>query len=117
MCAGQFGYNEMRCCIFKFKTGALGGWLVGLCGGFEGDDPEPCGHTFSEMQPYRKPNVQSDCIAMVEKIMVYWKERAKKSLKSVRTRSKQAKTGRGFAPPDFIRRSHVLRRDQKLRHC
>ena len=49
VCAGQFGYNEMRCCIFKFKTGALGGWLVGVCGGFEGDDPEPCGHTFSEM--------------------------------------------------------------------
>lgn len=51
---------------------ALGKWLVGVSGGFEDDDLEPCGHTFSEMKPYHASNAQSDCTEMVKKIIAYW---------------------------------------------
>lgn len=77
-CAGEFDYNEMHYYIFKFKAGVFGGWLVGVCGGFEEDDLEPCGHIFSDMQAYNAATAQDECIAMVEKIMAYWKEQAKK---------------------------------------
>jgi len=76
-CAGEFEYNEMRYYIFKFKASVFGKWMVGVCGGFEGDDLEHCGHVFSEMKEYSEAAAQQDCIAMVEKIMAYWKERAK----------------------------------------
>ena len=42
-CAGEFDFNEMHYYIFKFKASLLGKWLVGVCGGFEDDDLEPCG--------------------------------------------------------------------------
>ena len=77
-CAGEFDYNEMRYYIFKFKVGLFGKWLVGVCGGFEDDDLTPCGHIFSDMQEYNEHTAQSDCIAMVERIMAYWMEQAKK---------------------------------------
>ena len=76
-CAGQFEYNTMTYYIFKFKSGLMGKWLVGVCGGFEDDGLEPCGHIFSEMRPYNEATAQKDCTAMVDKIIAYWKERAK----------------------------------------
>ena len=42
--------------------------VVGVCGGFEDDDLEPCGHTFSNMQKYDSTTAQNDCIEMVEMI-------------------------------------------------
>ena len=77
-CAGEFDLHDMHYYIFKYKTGLLGSWLVGVSGGFEEDDLEPCGHTFSEMQKYDAATAQGDCIAMVEKIRAYWMEQAKK---------------------------------------
>lgn len=77
-CAGEFDFNEMHYYIFKFKAGLFGKWLVGVCGGFEDDDLEPCGHIFSDMQEYDEKTAQKECIAMVEKIMAYWMEQAKK---------------------------------------
>ncbi len=77
-CAGEFDFNEMHYYIFKFKAGLFGKWLVGVCGGFEEDSLEPCGHTFSNMQEYNEMTAQNDCIAMVEKIMAYWMEQAKR---------------------------------------
>ena len=53
-CAGEFDFNEMHYYIFKFKASLLGKWLVGVCGGFEDDDLEPCGHIFSNMQEYNE---------------------------------------------------------------
>lgn len=76
-CAGEFELNEMHYYIFKFKAGVLGKWMVGVCGGFEGDALEPCGHTYSEMKEYNKATAKEDCVAMVEKIIAYWKNRAK----------------------------------------
>ena len=48
-----------------------------MCGGFEDDDLEPCGHTFSEMREYNEATAKEDCVAMIEKIIAYWKNRAK----------------------------------------
>lgn len=76
-CAGEFDYNEMHYYIFKFKAGLLRKWRIGVCGGFEDDDLTPCGHIFSEQQIYNPATAQADCIAMVDKIMAYWKEQAK----------------------------------------
>lgn len=76
-CAGEFDYNEMHYYIFKFKGGLFGKWLVGVCGGYEDDDLDHCGHVFSDMQEYNEVSAQNECIAMVEKIMAYWIERAK----------------------------------------
>ena len=54
-CAGEFGLHGMRYYIFKFKTGVLSPWLVGVSGGYEGDSLTPCGHTFSEMKSTTPP--------------------------------------------------------------
>lgn len=75
---GKFVYHAMQYYIFKFKASVDGKWLVGVCGGFEKDALEPCGHTFSQMQPYNAQTAQADCISMVERIMAYWKERVQK---------------------------------------
>ena len=75
-CAGQFEYKEMTYYIFKFKTGLLGKWLLGVCGGFEEGETEPCGHTYSEMQPYEEASAQQDCIKMIDKIVAYWQQQA-----------------------------------------
>ncbi len=42
------------------------------------DDMEPCGHIFSDMQEYNEATAQNECRAMVEKIVAYWMEQAKK---------------------------------------
>lgn len=77
-CVGEFDLHEMHYYIFKYKTGLFGQWLVGVCGGFEGDDLEPCGHTFSNMQKYDEATAEDACIEMVERIRAYWMEQAKK---------------------------------------
>ena len=77
-CAGEFDFNEMHYYIFKFKASLLGKWLVGVCGGFEDDDLELCGHIFSNVQEYNETTAKNECITMVENIMAYWKEQAAK---------------------------------------
>ena len=77
VCAGEFEFNKMRYYIFKFKTSLFGKWLVGVCGGFEEGDLEPCGHIFSDMQEYNEATAQNECIVMVEKIMAYWRGQAR----------------------------------------
>ena len=76
-CAGEFDLHEMHYYIFKFKAGIFSPWLVGVCGGFEKDGLEPCGHIWSDMKEYRAAAAQDDCIEMVERIRAYWMEQAK----------------------------------------
>ena len=76
--SGEFDLHGLHYYIFRFKPGLLSKWLVGVSGGFEGDDLEPCGHTFSDMKEYCAETAQNDCIEMVEIIRAYWMERAKK---------------------------------------
>ena len=77
--AGNFELHDMRYYFFKFKTGLLGPWLIGVSGGYESDTTlEPCGHTFSNMKKYHASTAESDCIKMIEMIRAYWMEQAKR---------------------------------------
>ncbi len=71
-CTGTFEYEGLRFYMFKYKVSLFGKWLLGVAGGFEGDDLEPCGHTFSEQNLYHESTAQADCIAMVDMIMEYY---------------------------------------------
>lgn len=77
-CAGSFELHEMQYYIFKYKRRALGKWLLGVCGGYEGDDLEHCGHVFSEMKEYNEKTAVEQAMAMVETIRSYWMERAER---------------------------------------
>lgn len=46
----EFELHEMHYYIFKFKRSVFSSWLVGVSGGYEGNDLVPCGHTFSDMK-------------------------------------------------------------------
>ena len=75
--AGEFELHEMRYYIFKYKKSVLGKWLLGVCGGYEDEDLNHCGHIFSEMQEYDEKTAIDDAIKMVEMIRAYWIERAR----------------------------------------
>lgn len=51
-CAGEFDIEGLHYYIFKFKKSLLGDWLLGVCGGYEENSDEHCGHIFSEMEKY-----------------------------------------------------------------
>ena len=73
----KFELYEMHYYIFKFKRSVFTSWLVGVSGGYEGNDLVPCGHTFSDMKKYNATTAQNDCIDMIERIRSYWMEQAK----------------------------------------
>lgn len=74
--AGEFDYREMHYYIFKFKKSLLSKWRVAVCGGFEEDKPEPCGHIYSEMEAYHAETAEAACIKMVDRIVEFWKKQA-----------------------------------------
>lgn len=76
-CTGDFLLHELRYYLFRYKRGPLGRWLLGVCGGYERDSLEHCGHVFSEMQPYDPATAQEQAAAMVERLRQYWMDRAR----------------------------------------
>jgi len=76
--AGEFDLHGMNYYYFKYKKSLFGKWLLGVCGGYENDDLEHCGHIFSEMNPYKKSTAEQSSIQMVEQIRAYWIEQARK---------------------------------------
>ena len=68
--------DGIKCMIFKFKKSFFGKWLLGVCGGYEDDELEHCGHVFSEMEEYDPATAQEKAIAMVEMIRQYWQKQA-----------------------------------------
>lgn len=75
-CVGTFDLHEMKYYLFKYKNGMFGKWLLGVCGGFEGDSTEHCGHVFSEMEEYDERTAVEKATEMVEMIRAYWMEEA-----------------------------------------
>lgn len=75
-CAGTFDLYEMRYYIFKYKKSLKDKWLLGVCGGYEGDGLENCGHVFSEMKEYNEATAVEQAIAIVEMIRSYMMEQA-----------------------------------------
>lgn len=94
--AGEFDLHDLHYYIFKYKKSLLSKWLLGVCGGYEGDKVGHCGHVFSEMEPYDPDTAQEKAIAMVEKIRQYWMDRAQEEIK--RQGEQPAEKKRGFGP-------------------
>lgn len=75
--AGTFTHCSMKYYIFKYKKSLLSRqWLLGVCGGYEGDGTEHCGHVFSEMEPYDEHTARDKAVEMVEMVRRHWMERA-----------------------------------------
>lgn len=76
-CAGEFDLHDLHYYIFKYKKNIFGKYLIGVCGGFEGEELEYCGHVISQMQEYNEVTAVEDASAMVEIVREYWMEQAK----------------------------------------
>lgn len=78
-CAGTFCLHEMQYYIFRYKAKRLGKWLLGVCGGYEGDSLEHCGHVFSEMEEYEAASAEEKAKEMVEAVRTYWMKQAEQA--------------------------------------
>ena len=75
-CAGSFDLHGLHYYIFRYRRTARGKWLIGVCGGYEGDETEHCGHVFSEMEPYEEDTALEKAAALVETVRRFWMEQA-----------------------------------------
>ena len=78
-CAGEFDLHELHYYIFKYKKSALGKWLLGVCGGYEENELENCGHVFSEREEYHEETAVEQATALVEYVREYYMDRAKEA--------------------------------------
>lgn len=81
-CAGEFDLHDLHYYIFKYKKSFIGKWLLGVCGGYENDSLENCGHIYSEMEAYNESTAVEKATSMVEMIRNYWIEQAKNAQNS-----------------------------------
>lgn len=77
--AGEFDLYDLHYYIFRYKKSILGKWLLGVCGGYEKDELEHCGHIFSNMEPYDPATAHEKAVSMVEMIRQYWMDQAEKA--------------------------------------
>lgn len=76
-CVKEFDLHDLHYYVFRYKKGMFGDWLLGVCGGYEGDELEHCGHVFSDMEKYEEQTAVEKSIEMVERIRAYWMREAK----------------------------------------
>lgn len=75
----EFTYLNMKYYIFKFRKNLFDSkWMLGICGGYENDSLENCGHIFSEYKEYKQQTEKEDAIKIVEMIRDYWKKESEK---------------------------------------
>lgn len=75
-CTKEFDLHNLHYYIFRFKEKMLGEWKLGVCGGYENDSLEHCGHVFSNFNKYNDKNALEESIEIVEKIRAYWMNKA-----------------------------------------
>ena len=75
-CVDEFELHKMHYYIFRYKKSIFGKWLLGVCGGYEGEDLNHCGHIFSEMEVYDSATAKEKSIKMIETIRKYWMDMA-----------------------------------------
>lgn len=75
---GDFEMNGMMYYMFKFQPKLGDPWLLGVCGGYEPDSVEHCGHVWSKLEAYDETTAEAKSRRMVEDIISYWKARAEK---------------------------------------
>ena len=78
-CVGTFELQALCYYIFRYKKHLNSKWTLGVCGGYEGDGLEHCGHVFSEMEDYDPADAQEKAIALVEAVRSYWMEQARRA--------------------------------------
>lgn len=78
-CVDEFDLYDLHYYVFKFKKGLFGDWLVGVCGGYEANELEHCGHVYSNMDKYDSTTALSQCKEMVAAIREYWMNQAKQA--------------------------------------
>lgn len=74
-CIKEFDLHDLHYYIFRFKEKPMGDWMLGVCGGYEADSLEHCGHVFSDLKKYNDKTAVDDAIEIVERICAYWMER------------------------------------------
>lgn len=74
--AKTFEACDMTYYIFKYKPSSEDEWLLGVCGGYEGDSEENCGHTFSNMEEYDENTAVEKAIELVDMLKQYCQEQA-----------------------------------------
>lgn len=75
-CTNEFDLHQLHYYIFRFREQKHDPWLLGVCGGYEVDEHEHCGHVFSRYIEYHKETEVQDAIDIVEMIRDYWMKRA-----------------------------------------
>ena len=78
-CAKEFDLYEMHYYIFKFKEKFLDSWKLGVCGGYEKNSLENCGHIYSDYKKYNEGTAIDEATAIIEKIRAYWIAKAHKN--------------------------------------
>lgn len=77
-CVDEFDLHDLHYYVFRFKKGVFSNWLVGVCGGYEENSYDHCGHVYSQMDKYDRQTAVDLCIEMVEKIRAYWMQEAQR---------------------------------------
>ena len=79
-CAGEFDLDDLHYYIFKFKKSLLGKWMIGVCGGYEGDGLGHCGHVYSDMAAYDPASAQEKGKALVQFVRQYWMQQGQEQM-------------------------------------
>ena len=88
-CTKEFDLHELHYNVFRFKKGMFSDWLLGVCGGYEADELEHCGHVFSDMEKYDAKTAVEMSQNMVEKIRAYWIQQAEKHKQDIQNSFEQ----------------------------
>lgn len=79
--AFTFDLHQMQYYVIRFKEHQEDEWMLGVCGGYEKEEKEHCGHVFSRYLPFVEETAKQDAIDIVEFIRTYWMERADAAIK------------------------------------
>lgn len=79
-CIDEFDLHSLHYYMFRFKEQKHDPWLLGVCGGYEEDNNQHCGHVFSRYLEYKEETALQDAIDIVEMIRTYWMKRAEEQI-------------------------------------
>lgn len=96
-CVREFDLHNLRYYMFRFKELKNDPWLLGVCGGYEEDDDQHCGHVFSRYLEYNEETALQDAITIVEMIRTYWMRQAEEQInKTNNMQEAEESTGGNF---------------------
>lgn len=75
-CTNEFDLHQLHYYIFRFRKQKHDPWLLGVCGGYEADHNQHCGHVFSRYKEYHQETELQDAMDIIEMIRDYWMKRA-----------------------------------------